>query len=90
MEVNPNGSAGPVQKVTGKAVLPPRPTPATDSASFAEAEAVNRAMQQVPAVRPESVARGRELIGDANYPPLATIDAIAKLVGFAIVDTVRE
>jgi hypothetical protein len=87
MEVNPNLSALPVQKVAGRSAVTPRPKPAgTDSVSFREAEAVDGALKQTPDVRPEAVAMARMLGVTVKYPPLDMIQAIAKLLAMKMDD----
>jgi len=89
MEVNPNLSALPVQKVAGRSAVAPRPKPAagTDSVSFRGAEAVDGALKQTPDVRPEAVAMARMLGVTVEYPPLDMIQAIANLLAMKMDDS---
>jgi hypothetical protein len=51
-----------------------------DSASFGDTEAVSRALQSAPDLRPEAVQQAREQATSVEYPPLKTIQAISHLL----------
>ncbi len=57
----------------------PRP-PETDRLNAASQESLKAALQQLPEVRPEVVARGQELAVDATYPPLKIIMDLSKML----------
>ncbi len=38
------------------------------------------ALRSMPEIRPEVVARGKELLNDPNYPSKEIVDSIAKLI----------
>lgn len=63
---------------------PPKPAPsskpASDSASFARSEAVNAALQNLPASRPEAVARAQQLINDPNYPSSGMVKQLSQFL----------
>ena len=81
MEVNPNAGTGSTQRVTGRTVVTPRArVSARDSASFGDAEAVNRALQQTPDIRAEAIQRAGEKSRDNQYPPLEIVQAISHLL----------
>ena len=81
MEVNPNAGTGSAQRVTGRTVVTPRTKAAApDSASFGDAEAVNRALQQAPDLRPEAIQRVSDQSRDHQYPPLKMVQAISHLL----------
>ncbi len=64
-----------------------RPRPAaveSDTASFNRAAALDQAMQATPAVRPEAVARAKELLSNVKYPPATTIEGIAALLALKL------
>jgi hypothetical protein len=85
MEVNLNINTGSVGGVGSRPPVKPRSEPArADSASFHDAEAVNRSLEQTPGVRAEAVARAQTLAADVQYPPLETITAIAKLLAIKL------
>ncbi len=50
---------------------------ASDQLSTQQAEQLNQALAQNPELRPEVVARGRELAADPNYPPASVIASVA-------------
>ncbi|MFA5262925.1 MAG: hypothetical protein WC378_03805 [Opitutaceae bacterium] len=59
----------------------PAPRPAdTDRLSASSQETLAAALSQQPEVRPEVVARGRELAADATYPPLQIILQLSELL----------
>ncbi len=81
MEVNPNISAGAVQKVTPKPIATISAKAAvTDSASFGRTDAVSSALQQIPDVRADAVAKARSLLNDDNYPPQVVLNTISNLI----------
>jgi hypothetical protein len=45
-----------------------------------DSEVLTRALDEVPDVRPEAVARGRELFADMPYPPAEIIQGISRLI----------
>ena len=56
----------------------------TDSASFRNAESVNRVLQQAPDIRVEAVEKARDEVSGVQYPPLKTIQAIAHLLAMKL------
>ncbi|OUW16694.1 MAG: hypothetical protein CBD18_06370 [Opitutales bacterium TMED158] len=64
-----------------------KPTPSVESSSLgstAGSEKVDlsglEALRSAPEVRPEVVAKGKELLNDPNYPSKEIMDSIAKLI----------
>jgi hypothetical protein len=55
-----------------------------DSTSFNRVAALEAALKATPAVRPEAVARARELLSDVKYPPIEAINGIAMLLALKI------
>lgn len=51
---------------------------------FERAAALEKALKEIPLVRPEKVARGRSLVADIKYPPEETLDRIANLLALHI------
>ena len=81
MEVNPNAGTNPLRGVTNSTPVTSAAKPqGRDSVLFEEADAVNGALQQTPAVRPDAVERARTLITDTQYPTQPMIDSISRLV----------
>lgn len=78
MEIKPSNSYSPI---------PPTETRATrraaaemgDAGEFTSTEALQRALQAAPDIRPEAVARGRELVKAETYPPSETLNRLARL-----------
>jgi hypothetical protein len=87
MEIDPSAKTGAVYKAADR---PPLVHPAkspVDQAMFNRSEALDRAFSQVPEVRPEKVARARDLIGQVTYPPRETIAKISELLALTIKPT---
>lgn len=78
MEITPINSIGPLSGVDARPgtreVKPPG-----DAGEFKHTQALQRVLQQAPDVRPEVVARGRELVASDSYPPQETIRRLARL-----------
>jgi hypothetical protein len=55
-------------------------TTTSDSAQFAAAESVDKALDAAPDVRPEVVERAQKLVSSAKYPPPELINGIAHLI----------
>ena len=87
MEVNPNIRAGGVLRTSVPSPVKPARTAPASSSAFADSEAVNRALQQTPDVRADKVAQATLLANDGQYPPLATIRAIAHLLAVNLDDS---
>jgi hypothetical protein len=80
MEVNTNFSAGGVVGTTPPARSTPSAKPAAPPDYFAGSTALNEALDNQPASRPEAVARARNLIADPNYPSSDTLRQVSNLL----------
>lgn len=78
MRVNPN--SGPVEVVGTDHPASPQPRLGQDQLALTGADALNSALAQTPDVRPEKVTLGKGLLSDANYPPDALINGLARLL----------
>ena len=69
-------------RVQGDAAPPVRrsETKSADHATFNQTAAVEKALRDQPESRPEAVARGDAAIGSPQYPPLAGIRGISRLL----------
>lgn len=47
---------------------------------FEETRALEAALGETPDVRPEMVARGQALVGSVDYPPVETMQKLARLL----------
>jgi hypothetical protein len=56
------------------------PDTAADEAEFSHAEALNRALEQVPEVRASKVERAKDLFTSVPYPPVEMIHRISRLL----------
>ncbi|MFO1511607.1 MAG: hypothetical protein U1F83_01625 [Verrucomicrobiota bacterium] len=84
MEVKANLNIDAAQRVIVSNARARSPQPETDTTSFRRAEALDQALQATSAVRPEAVARARELVSNVKYPPADTIQSIAALLALKI------
>ena len=80
MEIVPTTSSGGAGKIPAKATVAPVPKTGADSVSLGQSEAVNRALQQTPDVRPEAVNRAATLVNDVQYPPDGIVNALGRLL----------
>lgn len=79
MQVNPSSNSGAVDGMNEAATVR-RSRPESDGASFADSEALNRALQRTPDVRADEVSRAKGLVDDAKYPPEEGVKRIANLL----------
>ena len=80
MDVKLNPNIDPVRYGKGNPIKP-RPMPlAGVTAQFDGADGLERSLQATPEVRPQTIARAQQLIGDVAYPPPKTIRRIAALL----------
>lgn len=84
MEIKPNNNVEPVTRAWAAPTRASAARAGTDSAAFEHAQALEQALQTAPAVRPEMVARARQLISDVKYPPDETIRQIATLLALSL------
>jgi hypothetical protein len=85
MEVNLNINTGPARPVGSRPPTPPaRPAASVEAVSFQNSAALDRAVRETTAVRPEAVARAQPLVANVQYPPAETIQAIASLLAMKL------
>jgi hypothetical protein len=58
-----------------------------DATEFSGATALDQSLNDTPGIRPEVVARARELVSQPKYPPAEAIRKIAKLLAFNLDQT---
>jgi hypothetical protein len=80
MEVNTNFSAGGVGGIAPQSTTARAAKTAAAPDPFASSSALESAVRNLPASRPEAVARARELAADPSYPPPGTLRQIAGLL----------
>jgi hypothetical protein len=80
MEVNTNFSASGVGGIVPQKTSAPAAKTAAAPDPFASSSALESAVQNLPASRPDAVARARELAADPNYPPPGALRQIASLL----------
>ena len=84
MEVKANQNVDVASRVIVNQTKPRPAAVGSDTTSFTRVAALDEALQATPAVRPEAVARAKELIGDVKYPPADTINGIATLLALKL------
>ncbi len=89
MEVTTNKNIDAAQRVLVNRTNAKRMPHESDAASFERVAALDRALRETPLVRPEVVARAKDLISDVKYPPAAAIEGIAALLALKL-ETGRE
>jgi hypothetical protein len=80
MEVNTNFSAGGVGGITPQKPAAPAVKTAAAPDAFARSNALEQAVKNLPASRPEAVAQARELAADPNYPPADVLRQVSHLL----------
>ena len=55
-------------------------TAAPDTVSFSTSDSLKSRLSQISTVRPEQVARAKQLVADASYPPDYVLNRIATLL----------
>lgn len=77
---NSNSLPGGVPAIGGKPAGKPAPVAQSrDTLDTTASTALRKALAALPEVRPEVVEEGKKLAVDANYPPRAIIEDIARL-----------
>jgi len=57
---------------------------ASDAVSFSTSDSLKSQLSSMSTVRPEQVARGKELVSDTHYPPDYVMNRIATLLAIHI------
>lgn len=79
MRVNPNSEPLGVTRIPGQTGAR-EVRLGVDKLSLTTAEALNRALEQTPASRPDKVALAKNLLAQTSYPPVELIRKIAALI----------
>jgi hypothetical protein len=80
MEVNTNFSIGGVGGVTPQNRSTPAAKPPAAADPFANSAALDDAVKNLPASRPDAVAQARTLLADPNYPSASTLRQVSDLL----------
>ena len=80
MEVNTNISSGGVGGITPPKWSAPAAQRPVATDSFASSNAIDSALKNLPASRPDAVARARELVADPTYPSADTLRQVSSLL----------
>jgi hypothetical protein len=84
MEVNSNQNIDAAHRVIINRASSKGMPRESDTTSFERVAALDRALRETPLVRPEVVARAKELISDVKYPSNAAIEGIAALLALKL------
>jgi len=84
MEVNPNIRVAAASELATPPLAKAAAPAQADQTAFAGSNSLNQALQQLPDARPEKVDQATDAANSPEYPPEATIDAIARLLGAEI------
>jgi hypothetical protein len=84
MEVNTSFSASGVGGIPPQRPFVPAAKTAAAPDSFASSNALERAVRNLPASRPEAVAQARELAADPNYPSPDILRQVSSLLADAL------
>ena len=79
MRVNPNSGPSSVTETSKRSAVQ-SPSLGQDKLALNAASALNDALQQTPAVRPEKIVQAQNILGDTSFPPDEIIRAIARLL----------
>ena len=80
MEIEFNTGRIPQAESSQVAARRASPPAATPTVSFSNSDSLKSQLREIPTVRPEKVARARELVADGNYPPDYLLNRIAALL----------
>ena len=80
MEVNTNISAGGVGGITPQQPYARAAKTAAAPDAFASSSALQDAVKNLPASRPEAVAQARKLAADPDYPPAGILRHVSRLL----------
>jgi len=84
MEVKANNNIDVAQRVLVSPTRSRPPRLESDTASFSRVAALDQALRATPTVRPEVIARAKDLVADVKYPPTAAIAGIAALLALKL------
>ena len=90
MEFKANSNIDRILAATRSQARVRSPQTGRNAISFARVEALNEALRMTPRVRPEHVARARQSIRQAQYPPDEIIQGIATLLAMNLDDLAPE
>jgi len=77
MEINSNLSTTGVNGAATPSRSTPAPTMLSDRVSLTNSSALEQALGNSPASRPEMVERAKSLLADPNYPSSDTLSAVS-------------
>jgi hypothetical protein len=84
MVINTNLSTTGANGAVPTARATPAPKMLSDRVSLTNASALEQALDNTPASRPDVVERAKALIADPNYPSFDTLSAVSGLLASAL------
>ena len=87
MEVNTNFSTSGVGGSLPARTSKPAAKPAPAGVSFDRSSDLDGVVQNLPASRPDAVARAQQLIADPNYPSSDILSSVSKLLASNLVSS---
>lgn len=84
IEFNPNRYSEVPSGGTGKVSRRDEAQSSGNTAGFERTQALESALKEMPAVRPEKIARARALVADVKYPPDEVLNRIANLLAIHV------
>jgi hypothetical protein len=85
MEINTNLSTIGVNGTVAGKRSAPTPTMLSDHVSLTNTSALEQAVQNTPASRPEMVARAQSLIADPSYPSGEVLAAVSRQLAAGLI-----
>jgi hypothetical protein len=82
MEINPNRNVDPLLPAAASSKA--RPAAARFDVAFEESAGLNAALAAMPDTRSDVVARAKQLVSQASYPPSDMIQRIANLLAASV------
>lgn len=85
MDINTSMNVGGINGATPSGRARNAAQPASDTASFTGADAVEAALKSLPDIRPEAVDRAKQLISDPTYPSAAVVKQLSNYLAANLV-----
>ena len=86
MNVQPSSGSNPITGIGSNGVKSQAPPKAEAEASFQNSDALDNSLQSTPDIRPEVVARAKQLVSTTIYPPPRVIRQISTLLAIGMVE----
>jgi hypothetical protein len=84
MEIEFNTSRIPGAEAGSKVAKRDATSAASDAVSFSTSDSLKSKLSAIPTARPDAVARAKELVSDAKYPPDYVLDRVSTLLAIHV------